>query len=95
MTKDIPTFVKGCGGIAASFSPFIGGAVDAFTQYYTTEDGKVSHYFSLYDRYKLMKDIQFDSGFYIKDDLLFMQVSTSLEKRGTKRANKHSIRLRW
>lgn len=59
MTKAVPTFVKGCGGIASSFSPFIGGAVDGFTQYFTTEDGK------------------YDSGFYIKEDTLVMQVSSN------------------
>lgn len=36
VTKSTPSFVKGCGGIAASFSPFLGGAVDGFTQLYTT-----------------------------------------------------------
>jgi len=49
MTKTVPTFVKGCGGVAGSFSPFIGGAVDGFTQYFTSEDGKVSRFFQLFD----------------------------------------------
>ncbi|KAE9982516.1 hypothetical protein EG328_010798 [Venturia inaequalis] len=47
MTKAVPTFVKGCGGIAGSFSPFIGGAVDGFTQYFTTEDGAYDSGFHL------------------------------------------------
>jgi hypothetical protein len=40
VSKPVPTFVNGCGSIASSFSPFLGGAVDGFTQYYTTPDGK-------------------------------------------------------
>lgn len=47
LTKAVPTFVKGCGGIAGSFSPFIGGAVDGFTQYFTTEDGAYDSGFHL------------------------------------------------
>lgn len=40
MSKKAPPFVKNCPGIASSISPFLGGAVDGFTQYYTTPDGK-------------------------------------------------------
>jgi hypothetical protein len=45
-TKANPTYLPGCprdsaaGKGGASFSPFVGGAVDAFTQFYTTRDGK-------------------------------------------------------
>lgn len=78
MTKPVPTFVKGCGGVAGSFSPFIGGAVDGFTQYFTTDDGV------------------YDSGFYIKDDTLVMQVSTaSTRQRDMNRANECHVRLKW
>jgi hypothetical protein len=49
MTKPVPTFVKGCDGVAGSFSPFVGGAVDGFTQYFTSEDGKVNYFFQLLD----------------------------------------------
>jgi hypothetical protein len=45
-TKANPTYLPGCPKDAAvsrggaAFSPFLGGAVDEFTQYYTTPDGK-------------------------------------------------------
>lgn len=78
MTKAVPTFVKGCGGVAGSFSPFIGGAVDGFTQYFTTDDGA------------------YDSGFYIKDDIIVMQVSiTFVHEFIVIHANVCSIRLNW
>jgi hypothetical protein len=40
ISKKVPQFIKACGLGGAGMSTFLGGAVDGFTQLYTTIDGK-------------------------------------------------------
>ncbi|KAF2404354.1 hypothetical protein EJ06DRAFT_518776 [Trichodelitschia bisporula] len=41
VTKPVKSYITGCPGIASSISPFLGGAVDEFRQWYTTPDGQL------------------------------------------------------